>query len=68
MIKDALIGKTYAYTPPYQLPPGITAIYYNVNSGGRLTYNGAFSLHNPATYDMGTYTIQTYAVDDAGNT
>jgi hypothetical protein len=40
MIKDALIGKTYAAAVPARhLPEGIAAIYYNINSGDRQTYN-----------------------------
>jgi hypothetical protein len=38
MIKDALIGKTYALAR--QLPEGISAIYYNINDEGRQTYTG----------------------------
>jgi hypothetical protein len=48
-------------TPPAD--QGITAIYYSINSGVRVTYHGSFSL-----FITGTYTIQAYAIDDAGNT
>jgi hypothetical protein len=63
MIKDAIIGKTYAQVPQYQLPQGIAAIYYNINNGNRKTYSGTFTLDQP-----GSYVIKAYAIDNAGNT
>ena len=41
---------------------GITGIYYTINSGERLFYDGIFPLDT-----NGEYTIQAYAIDYAGN-
>jgi hypothetical protein len=63
IIKDALIGKTYAQEPTRTLPEGISAIYYNIDGSERQLYNGTFDIS-----EEGTYVIQAYAVDNAGNT
>jgi cysteine-rich repeat protein len=47
----------------YHLPEGIAVIYYSINSGDRQIYTWIFALNQ-----TGIYTIQTYAIDDAGNT
>ena len=60
LLKDALIGKSYAAA----LPEGITEIYYRVNSGAWLQY----SLVGPFTTDIpGEYLIEAYAIDDMYN-
>jgi hypothetical protein len=63
MIKDALIGKAHAILVN-PLPPGITAIYYNINDEGRQSY----MMDTITVSEPGEYTVQAYAIDDAGNT
>ncbi len=55
-IRDFFVGETYTF------PEGIFAIYYTINGDERQTYNGPFTLE-----ESGTYTIESYAIDNADN-